>query len=106
MAGVANDILVVEDDGLQREALTVLLEGEGYGVVTATDGCEALVQLRARPGFCLILLDMMMPVMDGWQFRTSACGSSPRRARPAGAHAGGTRTPVSVGACACGAAAA
>ncbi len=62
-------ILVVEDDLSTREALSMLLSAEGYGVSTAADGVAALEQLRdgQRPG--LILLDLMMPLMDGWQFR-------------------------------------
>jgi CheY-like chemotaxis protein len=62
-------ILVVEDDLATREALNLILSAEGYCVCTAADGVDALDQLRggARPG--LILLDLMMPLMDGWQFR-------------------------------------
>ncbi len=62
-------ILVVEDDLSTREALSMLLSAEGYGVSTAADGVAALEQLHdgQRPG--LILLDLMMPLMDGWQFR-------------------------------------
>jgi CheY-like chemotaxis protein len=62
-------ILVVEDDLSTREALNLILSAEGYRVFTADDGVAALAQLRGgeRPG--LILLDLMMPHMDGWQFR-------------------------------------
>jgi CheY-like chemotaxis protein len=62
-------VLIVEDNEATREALSLLLEVEGYGVATAADGRQALDKLHAglRPG--LILLDLMMPVMDGWQFR-------------------------------------
>lgn len=75
MAGVLNaarkgEVLVVEDDFAIRETLRELLEDEGYHVVWASNGREALTQLRAtRPS--LILLDLMMPVMDGWEFRTA-----------------------------------
>jgi CheY-like chemotaxis protein len=61
--------LVVEDDTDIRESLLELLQIEGYGVVGAANGKEALEQLRRRPA-AVILLDLMMPVMDGYQFRS------------------------------------
>ncbi len=62
---MAISVLVVEDDKNIRDLLQMYLEKEGYAVTTATDGGEALVKFRAiRPD--LILLDVMMPVMDGW----------------------------------------
>ncbi len=61
-------VLIVEDDRDIRESLALVLEGEGYDVSCACDGCEGLVEARRdRPD--LILLDLMMPNMDGWQFR-------------------------------------
>jgi CheY-like chemotaxis protein len=63
-------VLIVEDDEGVRGALAALLEGEGYAVVEAAHGAEALTQLRIPGDFCLIVLDLWMPVMDGWQFRT------------------------------------
>jgi CheY-like chemotaxis protein len=62
-------VLVVEDDPDQRDAIVLALESEGYRVLAAADGLEALEVLRqgARP--CLILLDLMMPDMDGVHFR-------------------------------------
>jgi CheY-like chemotaxis protein len=62
-------ILVVEDDADIRDALAQILEFEGYHVICAANGQEALEYLKdsKKPG--LILLDLMMPVMDGWQFR-------------------------------------
>jgi CheY-like chemotaxis protein len=62
-------ILVVEDDSDIREDLAELLRDEGYRVTTAGNGAEALEQLRSQRTPCLILLDLMMPVMDGWEFR-------------------------------------
>jgi CheY-like chemotaxis protein len=63
-------VLVVDDDPGIREALADLLGEEGYHVVTAMNGVEALDKLRepsqARP--CVILLDLMMPHMNGHQF--------------------------------------
>ena len=66
----AKSILIVEDDADVRGALTAVLEGEGYQVVEAAHGREALQHLRAdAAGFCMILLDLWMPVMNGWEFR-------------------------------------
>jgi two-component system, chemotaxis family, chemotaxis protein CheY len=60
-------ILVVEDDEGIRDMMEMVLDGEGYEVLTATNGIKALVLLEEdRPD--LILLDMKMPGMDGWEF--------------------------------------
>jgi len=60
-------LLVVDDDLAIREMLDLVLTSEGYEVLTAPHGAEALRLLsQARPS--VILLDMKMPVMDGWQF--------------------------------------
>ncbi len=69
----ARRILVVEDDGLVREAMSAVLQGEGYRVDAAENGREALDYLRADGRPDLILLDLMMPVMDGWEFRRQQC---------------------------------
>jgi CheY-like chemotaxis protein len=63
-------VLIVEDDTDIREDLAFTLEHEGYQVTTARNGLEALEELRKGSRPCLILLDLMMPVMDGWTFRT------------------------------------
>lgn len=60
-------VLVVEDDGLIREALAELLELEDYKVHTAANGREALDWLLAHRPPRLIVTDLMMPVMDGWE---------------------------------------
>jgi CheY-like chemotaxis protein len=62
-------ILVVEDDRDLREILGDALRLEGYEVVTAEHGEAALRHLGTGSRPCLILLDLMMPVMDGWTFR-------------------------------------
>ena len=62
-------ILIVDDDRGVLNGLTELLEEEGYKVATAIDGLDALRQLRGGLRPCVILLDLMMPVMDGWDFR-------------------------------------
>jgi CheY-like chemotaxis protein len=64
-----NNILVVEDDESIRETMLMMLELEGYTARGAANGREALKLLRQMEPPCLILLDLMMPVMDGWQFR-------------------------------------
>jgi anti-anti-sigma factor len=67
--GRAKTVLVVEDHADTREVMKVFLEGEGYGVFCAADGQEALDSLRSAGRPSLILLDLMMDGMDGWQFR-------------------------------------
>lgn len=63
-------ILIVEDDTDLREALVQILRDEGYEADGAVHGEEALAHLRSRAASpCLILLDLTMPVMNGWQFR-------------------------------------
>src|SRR5258705_1890977 len=62
-------LLLVEDDGELRTSLSELLLSDGYDVVEASNGSEALDCLRKTPAPDLILLDLMMPVKDGWQFR-------------------------------------
>jgi two-component system, chemotaxis family, chemotaxis protein CheY len=60
-------ILVVDDDPTILAAVSEALDLEGFPVVTATNGAEALVVVdRERPS--LVLLDMRMPVLDGWGF--------------------------------------
>jgi CheY-like chemotaxis protein len=62
-------VLVVDDDWQTRCALAMTLEAAGYVVLQATDGQDALCQLRRGPPPDVILLDMVMPVMNGWEFR-------------------------------------
>ncbi len=62
-------ILIVDDDVDVREMLSQFFAIEGYEVATARNGQDALEQLRKGRQADLILLDLMMPVMDGWQFR-------------------------------------
>ncbi|HVV48917.1 MAG TPA: response regulator [Polyangia bacterium] len=64
-------LLVVEDDETIRESLSELLRDEGATLQTASNGREALETLHAPPAPDLILLDLMMPVMDGWEFRVA-----------------------------------
>jgi CheY-like chemotaxis protein len=62
-------ILLVDDDAPSSDALKELLEGAGYDVVCAANGRDALARLRGSDPFCVILLDIMMPVMNGYEFR-------------------------------------
>jgi len=66
---LGGSVLIVEDDEAIRETLADILQYEGYVVSTACDGRDALLRLHsgATPG--LILLDLMMPRMNGWEFR-------------------------------------
>jgi two-component system response regulator MprA len=61
-------LLIVEDNDVAREGLAVVLRREGYRVVPTANGEQALQQLRGGPRPDLILLDMLMPVLDGWHF--------------------------------------
>lgn len=65
----SNAILLIDDDADMRDTMTDVLRDEGYDVIAVAGGREALRLLEegARPA--LILLDMMMPGMDGRQFR-------------------------------------
>jgi CheY-like chemotaxis protein len=60
--------LIVEDDPEIREVLSEILRDEGYEVACAANGVEALQRLRSGAPPRLILLDLMMPVMNGWEF--------------------------------------
>lgn len=62
-------VLIIEDDVDTREMLEKFLELEGYQVVTAANGRQALDRLAEGASAAVIVLDLMMPVMDGWQFR-------------------------------------
>jgi CheY-like chemotaxis protein len=62
-------VFIVEDDLDTREMLARFLELEGFVVESAENGKMALERLGGGTEACVILLDLMMPVMDGWQFR-------------------------------------
>jgi len=76
-------VLIVDDDPDIRDSLREVLEDEGYEVATVANGREALDHLKAsNPRPCVILLDLMMPVMDGWTFveecqRRTCCSDVP-----------------------------
>lgn len=61
-------ILIVEDNVDLRMLYEQAMSSEGYETISAGNGREALDLLRSGTRPCVILLDLMMPVMDGWQF--------------------------------------
>jgi CheY-like chemotaxis protein len=73
---MTGDILVVDDDADLRETLELLLSDSGYGVTAVASGQAALDQLKAGARPNLILLDLMMPEMNGWQFLERARADS------------------------------
>jgi CheY-like chemotaxis protein len=62
-------ILIVEDDVELRSMMDVMLSNDGFEPITASNGYEALQVLQKGASPHVIVLDLMMPVMDGWQFR-------------------------------------
>ncbi len=78
MSALPRRILVVDDDPGVREAVSELLSGEGYDVSTAEDGQDALERLGTMEPPCLILLDLRMPRVDGWEFLARRDGSGKR----------------------------
>jgi CheY-like chemotaxis protein len=61
-------VLIVEDEITTRDVLIELLGKDGREIVTASDGQEAMEHLAKVPRPRVILLDLMMPRMDGWEF--------------------------------------
>lgn len=61
-------VMVVDDQALFRRSLQDRLRSVGYDVVSAENGLEALELLEATSGTCVVLLDLMMPVMNGIEF--------------------------------------
>ena len=70
-APLGRTVLIVDDDTDIRDTICMVLEHKGYRALGAANGAEALALLGAGDPVDLILLDMMMPVMDGWGFRKS-----------------------------------
>ncbi|MEO8190612.1 MAG: response regulator [Acidobacteriota bacterium] len=62
-------LLLVEDDAELRESLCDLLRDAGFDVECAENGRVALTYLEGNSAPCVVLLDLMMPVMNGWEFR-------------------------------------
>lgn len=68
MNGTARRILLIDDSPEMRHSLTMMLRERGYVVQTANDGEHALSVLRSSGVPDVIILDLMMPVMSGWEF--------------------------------------
>jgi CheY-like chemotaxis protein len=62
-------VLLVDDDFAIIDGVSDFLESEGFSVVPASNGIDALNQLRSGHRVDVIVLDVMMPIMDGWDFR-------------------------------------
>lgn len=60
-------VLIVDDNPDTLQTLSWFLEDEGYRTQTASNGQEAMALLQKGERPCVVLLDLMMPVMDGWQ---------------------------------------
>jgi CheY-like chemotaxis protein len=70
LSRTTHTILVVEDEQMLRDSLVEFLEENGYEAIGANDGQDALAKLKTRgTPPCVILLDLMMPVLDGKAFR-------------------------------------
>jgi CheY-like chemotaxis protein len=66
--GTKHTLLIVEDEEDLREMLREALERRGFHVVTACNGREALAAIPQIEHICLVLLDLFMPEMNGWDF--------------------------------------
>ncbi len=78
-SGTTRTILLVEDEPDIRASMREALESAGHRVIAASNGREALEMLRESPKPSMILLDLMMPVMNGWDF-AEAVQSHPQHA--------------------------
>jgi len=93
-------VLVVEDNASTNEALTILLSMCGYFAISANNGHEALTMLRAGLRPAVIVLDLMMPFVDGWEVlrETAADPTLERIPVVVYSSAGRERIPVGVAA--------
>jgi CheY-like chemotaxis protein len=105
-------VLIVDDELDLQEAIRDALESEGHRTACASNGRDALERLRTGEPTCVILLDLSMPVMDGWEFRQhqlddvaladipvvliTADGNASEKARKMSAH-GFLRKPIRPG---------
>jgi CheY-like chemotaxis protein len=64
----AKTLLIVEDNSGAREVLASICRGHGYDAITVADGGAALELLRRGTSVDLVVLDMLLPRVDGWRF--------------------------------------
>lgn len=69
--GATPVVLVVEDDDDLRDAVTTMMDLAGYKAEPYARAADALARMRSGPRPCLVLLDLMMPGMTGWEFRAA-----------------------------------
>jgi two-component system chemotaxis response regulator CheY len=67
-ASNSHTVLIVEDEEDLRDMMREALELKGYRVVTAQEGQDALDKIAGIEQLCLVLLDLLMPGMNGWEF--------------------------------------
>ena len=75
-------VLLVDDDFAILDGVSDFLESEGFSVVSASNGIDALNQLRSGLRVDVIVLDVMMPMMDGWDFRAEQLADPSLRDTP------------------------
>jgi CheY-like chemotaxis protein len=75
-------VLLVDDDFAILDGVADFLENEGFHVVSASNGIDALNQLRSGLRVDVIVLDVMMPMMDGWDFRAEQLADPALRDTP------------------------
>ena len=80
-ASAVTRVLVVDDDAAVRRLVALVLVRDGFEVTAAEDGRDAIALSRRRP-FDVLLLDVQMPGMDGWEVLAALCGSPSGRRRP------------------------
>jgi len=79
---VGAKVLLVDDDFAILDGVSDFLESEGFSVVPASNGLEALNRLRSGLRVDAIVLDVMMPMMDGWDFRAEQLADPSLRDTP------------------------
>ena len=90
-------VLVVEDNAATNEALTVLLGMSGHFAIGATDGHAALTMLRAGLRPSVIVLDLTMPFVDGWELLRETAVDPALKHIPVVVYSGAERERIPVG---------